>query len=205
MLKQFKLLLIIHLCLISVLLLGCENDQTISTSTVQFKQDYTSQELIDKIHNDIKFGMSKEELIQIEDKKPDADTTNSSDEEKGILYQIHVNDRNANLIYYINNNDNLYMITLAFINKEKIYDAYVDNYKSIYDSLIKIYGEPTENNDKILNPDDKNYGYELWVGNSKYSSNWDLNDIIIDSFMWKIEDNESVVTQVNFKSKEYVE
>lgn len=34
---------------------------------------------------------------------------------------------------------------------------------------------------------------------------WDLDNVIIDSFMWKLEDSKNIVTQISFQSKEYVE
>lgn len=193
------------ICLISgSLLVGCDSNQN-SKTTTQFQQDYTSQELIEKINNDIQLGMSKDDLVDLEGKKPDLDTTNTNDEDRGIVYIINVNDIQAYLLYYLNKNDDLSMITISLSDEEETYNAYVDNYKTIHSSLEDVYGAPTKNNDHILNKDAKNYGYEVYAGNSSYSSNWDLDNVIIDSFMWKLEDSKNIVTQISFQSKEYVE
>ena len=203
MLKNYKLVFLLLVCLISLLLIGCSESQNNNSST-QFQQDYTSQELIEKINEDIQFGMSKDDLVDLEGKKPDLDTTNTNDEDRGIVYIINVNDTQAYLLYYLNKNDDLFMITISLSDEEETYNAYVDNYKTIHSSLEDVYGAPTKNNDHILNKDAKNYGYEVYVGNSSYGSGWDLDNVKIDSFMWKLEDTENIVTQISFQSKEYV-
>lgn len=213
--KSKIILLLVVGVIIGMVLCGCEksstsgNDSDKETEKVNkilnkaSYDNYTIEQLINKIDKDIKFGMNKEDIIKAMGKKPDLDIDKESKEYKGIAYCILLDNKKGNVAYFINNNNNLSMISFTIL-KEKTYSDYYKDYIAIYDSLVKIYGNPTENNDNILNPSAKECGYEVYKGNSTYSRTWDLDEVVITSFLNNIDKTEKLTLQVVYESKKYI-
>lgn len=202
-----QIILVILILSFSCILIGC-NKSTIIKSDIknddqQNTNNYTAQELINKFQNDIQFGMSKEDIIRVMGRKPDMDFMSSSEQNgKGIVYNIKINSSDSQLMYAINENNQLASLGIK-INKGDNYNKYVDDYKSIYQAIVNLYGEPTNINDKITNPSAKSYGYEIYNMKSKYDSEWDLDDKIINSLLCKFDEESDIVFQVLYKSKNY--
>lgn len=195
--KRSGLFLLFIICL--GLLWGCSGIQT-TTGGIKIKtSDYKAEELVEKINKDIKFGMSKEEIIKLKGK-----TINGNIVHSEMNYLIKINSKKALVSYYINENDCLYGIGIALTQQTNAYNDYVNDYKAIHRSLVDLYGKPTDIDNIISDTDTEDYGYEVLLGNTKYSSVWDLEDLKITAKLRNLGEIENVILlSLYIESKEF--
>ena len=202
-----KAILTIIICLcIGLNFSGCGGNTTDKTEknvgNSEKINNYTAQQLIDELENNIKFGMSKEELIGVLG-KPFQVETDKKTQETIMGYKFILDNMDLQILFLINDNDNMAAISLGLGNGEK-YNKYVDVYRNIYTELVNIYGEPTSNYDEIY--DDSNttsYGYDVYNMKSSYGSEWDLSDKIITSDLSGTYKKNGIYFSIIYESKIY--
>lgn len=209
--EKYAIYIILLFTIVVFILCGCKSETKqvvtshISTQQTSNNKDYSPEELVKFIDKEIKFGMSKEDIVALYG-KPDNKSSNTEEKYDGFAYNIKIDGEDTNLLYYFNSNNNLYAIAYN-LPKEDTYNKYVDKYKTTYTSLVSVYGLPTGNTDIIENKDSKSYGYDVYTGKSRYSSEWDLDTKKITSFLYSQESDGGIkmVSEVYMESKEYVQ
>lgn len=130
------------------------------------------------IRNGIRFGMSQDEVLALENQSPVYSTDSS------MLYMdVSAAGKPATLIYTFVN-DYLFSVFYLFTDSHTNDNEYIKDFESIDQSLTSKYGTPTMDQkyswDNSLYKDDKeDYGFAIALGHLQIMSQWTMDNYLI--------------------------
>lgn len=108
-------------------------------------------------------------------------------------------------IFYIFADNKLVRSKYSIIEEHSNENFYISDYRTIYDILIKKYGEPLSEDEIWLNDlykdDVQRWGFAISLGHLRYISRWENNNTDITLALYG--DNYDILFAVEYKSRRY--
>lgn len=142
------------------------------------------------------WGMSKEQVKAIENKKSDGENDNI------LYYKVEISKDNFACFYYFLE-DKLYQAAYVFDGKHTNKNDYIDDFKKFKEILIKKYGKPKT--DKVIWKNDlfkdekQNWGTAISVGHLVYTASWKTTTTEIILLLFG--DNYEINLGIKYESK----
>ena len=154
----------------------------------------------DYVVRNIKFGDNEETIARYE-KGVFVDKDISEEGNFILLYEDIIEGEKANIIYYLNQHDELYDIMILFIDKHTDYSIYINSFYALAQKISDKFGEPAEEN-KYKG---QLYYYcdteadALFMGQIRYATIWNTDDM--DVYLYLSKDNLEVDYALMYRSK----
>ena len=147
------------------------------------------------------WGMSKEQVKEIEDKKPDFE------DDATLGYDVKIGGDDFACMYSFLQNK-LYNSGYVFTGKHTNKNLYINDYKKLKETLTKKYGEPIKDipgvwKNDLYKSDKQNWGMAVSVGHLVYGTSWETSTTKISLMLSG--DNFKISLVVSYTSKELEE
>ncbi len=133
------------------------------------------------IRNGVTFGMSQEEVIQIEGREPDIR------DETGLIFDNQTAGGLKASIFYSTEKNQVQAIMYVVEEKHTQNDGYIEDYESLKASLSEKYGKPTfetlDWDGDATKYDPQDYGDALVAGDVRYLAQWKGSNVQINLFL----------------------
>ncbi|WP_071428246.1 hypothetical protein [Merdimmobilis hominis] len=186
-------------CIVAVLLSACGNGDGAAGNNQGASSLSTSQAEDSTVFRNVKWGMSKEDVVASEQHEP----SYSNEKSRIIIYEDQlVCGLNSTLMYIFDYNFQLCTCVVLHTESHSSVSLYVQDYKAYKAGLTEKYGEPTT--DELIWHDrtffnDPNHA--LSIGDLEYISKWETDDTEFECTLKG--DNGKVECTINVQSKEY--
>lgn len=144
-----------------------------------------------------KFGDSQETVIQYEDLK-NIDSRDNNE----LYYHTSIDNEDADLIYFFNDDNKLYQVAFVFTDTHTNYNYYLSSYFKMLENLSKKYGDPSvaKKNEGFTYSAYNDDAKALEMGVLGYDTYWKLNNMNI-ALVIKSDNNEIHFVLAYFSTK----
>lgn len=152
------------------------------------------------IFRKVNWGMSKQQVIDAEGKKPDIDQGNY------ISYNLSINVMDCDVLYVLNDTNQLCGIAINPSIKHSNPNEYINDYNSFKNILVQKFGTQTNTDDMLwkgdlYKGDVDHYGMAVATGDLQYTSTWKNEDSEIYNMLKG--DNYKIKLSIIYQSKKF--
>ncbi len=174
-------------------------DKQKNTADITVKPAAQPAKTVSYFFRKVNFGMTKDQVIKSEGKKPD------TDEGDVISYNTTIVNNGVMLAYAFNGKNQLYGIYIFLKDKHINQNIYIDDYNSFKKVLTDKYGKPSSDDtiwsDDLFRDDPQNYGVAISMGHLAYTAEWIINEAKIVDFLHG--DNFEITLMIMMTSTKY--